>query len=254
MKEKVSFEVNQPVEVCLANPVGQDVAGRLGNEAMFPLIDGRVMLVPTSVRDHITRLGIKMGEAFNICKREVNDRGEPMVEWVVGRNGDHPPLKALENVRRRLEAAGLVLTVSNRLPNNTGDQLCFASGDVVNVFDSGKVTVQGKAESRVRELLGLEPVAGPDSPRPGGKLTNPATVNEVEHTKKPESLGKNGQPKLSTVMQMALQGALDATRAVEKYAEEGGINDRNGDPFRFSNSDIRAIGLTLFIEARRRSW
>ena len=58
---------------------------------------------------------------------------------------------------------------------------------------------------------------------------------------------------LAEVMQMALQGALNATRAVEKYAEEAGVNDRNGDPFRFSNADIRAIGLTLFIEARRRS-
>src|SRR5262245_41511839 len=142
MKERVSLEVNQPVEVCLANAVGQDVAGRLGNEVMYPLTDGRVMFVPTSVRDHITRLGIKMGEAFNICKREVSDHGEPMVEWVVGRNGDHPPSQALESVRRRLEAAGLVLTVSNRLPNNTGHQLCFASGEVINVFDSGKVTAQ----------------------------------------------------------------------------------------------------------------
>ena len=125
---------------------------------------------------------------------------------------------------------------------------------MVNVFDSGKVTVQGKADSRVRELLGLEPLACADSPRSVGKLTNPATVNESGQAKKPETPGKNGQPKLSVVMQMALQGALDATRAVEKYAEEAGVNDRNGDPFRFSNADIRAIGLTLFIEARRRSW
>lgn len=247
MKEKVSFEVNQPVEVCLANAVGQDVAGRLGTEVMFFLVDGRAMFVPSSVRDQISRLGIKAGEPFNVCKREVSDRGEPMVEWSVGRHGDHPPSNAFENVRRRLEAAGLVLTVSNRLPNNSGHQLCFASGEVINVFDSGKVTVQGKGDGRVRELLGLEPMPG--SPKSEGK-----PVNQGEQAKKPESSGKNGQPKLSMVMQMALQGALDATRAVEKYAEEGGINDRNGDPFRFSNSDIRAIGLTLFIEARRRSW
>ena len=252
MKEKVSFEVNQPVEVCLANATGQNTAGHLGNEVMYQLSDGRVMFVPSSVRDQISRLGIKPGEPFSICKREVTDRGEPMVEWSVGCNGDHPPSNAFENVRRRLEAAGLVLTVSNRLPNNSGHQLCFASGEVINVFDSGKVTVQGKADRRVRELLGLEPMPG--SPSSDGKLTNPARFNEGEQAKKPESSGKNGQPKLSMVMQMALQGALDATRAVEKYAEEGGINDRNGDPFRFSNSDIRAIGLSLFIEARRRSW
>ena len=254
MKEKVSFEVNLPVELYLANAAGHDVEGRLGNEVMYQLIDGRVMFVPPSVRDQIAQLGIKTGEPFNICKREANDHGESVVEWLVGRNGDQPPSKAVENVRRRLEGAGLILTVCNRLPNNSGHQLCFASGEVVNVFDSGKVTVQGKADSRVRELLGLEPVVRPASPKPDGKLTNPATVNESGQAKKPETPGKNGQPKLSVVMQMALQGALDATRGVEKYAEEAGINDRNGDPFRFSNADIRAIGLTLFIEARRRSW
>ena len=65
---------------------------------------------------------------------------------------------------------------------------------------------------------------------------------------------KNGQAKLSYIMQMALQGALDATLAVERYAEDSGIIDRNGVPFRFSNDDIRAIGLTMFIEARKRAW
>ena len=55
-------------------------------------------------------------------------------------------------------------------------------------------------------------------------------------------------------MQMALQGALDASKAVEAYAEESGIVDRNGAPFRFTNDDIRAIGLTMFIEARKRAW
>jgi len=111
MKEKVSFEVNLPVEVCLANTPGHDVEGRLGNEVMYQLIDRRVMFVPTCVRDQINRLGIKTGEPFNICKREVNDHGESMVEWVVGRNGDHSPSKAVENVRHRLEAAGLILTI-----------------------------------------------------------------------------------------------------------------------------------------------
>ncbi len=254
MKEKVSFDVNLPVEVCLANAAGQEVEGRVGNEVMYQLIDGRMMFVPPGVRDQITKLGIKTGEPFNICKREVNDHGEALVEWKVWRNGSHSFSKAVEKVRDCLEAAGLVLTVCNRLPNNTGYQLCFASGEVINVFDSGKVTVQGKADSRARELLGLETVINPDGPRPDGKPANPATVVENGNTKKSEHSGKNGQPKLSTVMQLALQGALDATRAVEKYAEEGGINDRNGDPFRFSNADIRAIGLTLFIEARKRSW
>jgi len=65
---------------------------------------------------------------------------------------------------------------------------------------------------------------------------------------------KNGQARLSYIMQMALQGALDAGKAVEKYAEDSGIIDRNGDPFRFTNADIRAIGLSMFIEALKRAW
>jgi hypothetical protein len=55
-------------------------------------------------------------------------------------------------------------------------------------------------------------------------------------------------------MKKALQSALDATRAAEQYAEEIGFVDRNGDPFRFSHLDIRAIGLSMFIEIRRRAW
>ena len=252
MKEKVSFELNLPVEVSLSNAAAQEVEGRLGNEVMYHLADGRAMVVPPSVRDQITRHGIKSGETFSVCKREVNDHGESMVEWVVERRDGRASTKAVESVLRRLEAAGLVPTLCNRLPNNTGDQLCFATGEVINVFDSGKVTIQGKVNGRIRELLGLEKIVNPDLPKPDGKSANPVTTVENGLTKKPESSGKNGQPRLSTVMQMALQGALDATMAAEKYAEETGINDRNGDPFRFSSSDIRAIGLTLFIEARRR--
>ena len=36
---------------------------------------------------------------------------------------------------------------------------------------------------------------------------------------------------------MALQGALDATKVLEEYAEKSGIMDRKGEPFRFSTAD-----------------
>ncbi len=55
-------------------------------------------------------------------------------------------------------------------------------------------------------------------------------------------------------MPMALHGALDSATAGEKYTEEAGIVDLNGDPFRFSNIDIRAIGLSMFTGARKRAW
>jgi len=52
-------------------------------------------------------------------------------------------------------------------------------------------------------------------------------------------------------MRLALQGAFEATVAAKRYAQQAGWCDLNGDPFLFSRSDIRAIGLILFIEARR---
>jgi hypothetical protein len=144
------------------------------------------------------------------------------------------------------------VTACNRLSNATGWQLCCAGGEIVNLFDTGRVSVQGKNEARVRSIVGLEAAKAEISARPStaSPNSNGAPANKGnEATRK-----KNGQPKLSYVMQMALQGALDATRAVEQYAEELGILDRNGDPFRFTNADIRAIGLSMFIEARKRAW
>jgi hypothetical protein len=123
----------------------------------------------------------------------------------------------------------------------------------VNVFDTGRVSVQGKNEARVRSMLGLEAAkiesAAQERPVSGNDSGEKGQAGNGEPAAK-----KNGQPKLSYVMQMALQGALDATRAVEKYAEESGILDRNAEPFRFTNADIRAIGLSMFIEARKRPW
>ena len=50
---------------------------------------------------------------------------------------------------------------------------------------------------------------------------------------------------------MALQGALDATKVLEEYAEKSGIMGRKGEP---STADICTIGLSMFIETRKRAW
>lgn len=66
-----------------------------------------------------------------------------------------------EEVQRRLEAGGLKLKSKSRLGNDTGEQLRFTGGEIVNVFDKGTVSVQGKNQARVRELLDVEdPGAG----------------------------------------------------------------------------------------------
>jgi hypothetical protein len=253
MKDKVVFETNLPVEVCLARAEGKEVESRWGEEVLYNLADGRVMFVPPSVRDQLRKLDVKPGQRFHICKREVNDRGEACIEWMVSRNGTAQLPSAVQIVQSKLESAGLVVTGCSQLSNGTGWQLCAAGGEIVNVFATGRVLVQGKNEARIRSILGLEP-AKTETASPEKSVCGNDTGDKSQAGNGKPVAKKNGQPKLSYVMQMALQGALDATRAVEKYAEESGILDRNGEPFRFTNADIRAIGLSMFIEARKRPW
>jgi hypothetical protein len=253
MKEKVTFETNVPVPVALAQTEGMEAQGRYGDEVMYNLQDGRVMFVPLSIRDEIRKLEVKPGETLQVCRREVEVLGEPCFEWTVIRKDLSQGPQSVQVVQRKLEAAGLVVIGCSKLSNPTGWQLCGAGGEIVNVFDTGKVLVQGKNDARVRSILGLASV---NDEQPAVTQTTSAT-NDGQASQRgngEQSTKKNSAPKLSYIMQMALQGALDATKAVEKYAEDSGIIDRNGDPFRFTNADIRAIGLSMFIEARKRAW
>ena len=118
---------------------------------------------------------------------------------------------------------------------------------------------RARSWSRARTTLGFGPFLGLEVGKAEPSVVIPPTSatndGQASHSGNgDQATKKNGAPKLSYVMQMALQGALDATKAVEKYAEDSGIIDRNGDPFRFTNADIRAIGLSMFIEARKRAW
>jgi hypothetical protein len=194
MKDKVVFETNVPVEVCLTHSEGKEIAGRREVQVMFDLADGRLMFVPQSVRDQIRKLEVKPGERFQICKREVDDKGEPCIEWTVSR-------------------------------------LASQAHSAVQLIQSAKNASPAPSRSDAANNNGGSGHAG----------------NEAAPK-------RNGQARLSYIMQMALEGALDASKAVEAYAEDPGIIDCNGDPFRFSNADIRAIGLTMFIEARKRDW
>jgi len=145
------------VPVALAQAEGMEVQGRYGDEVMYNLHDGRVMFVPLSLRDEIRKLEVKPGEPLQVCKREVEVLGEPCIEWtVMSRRDSSQGPQALQVVQRKLEAAGLVVTGCSKLSNHTGWQLCCAGGEVVNVFDTGKVLVQGKNDARVRSILGLE--------------------------------------------------------------------------------------------------
>lgn len=59
----------------------------------------------------------------------------------------------LDEVKKRLAAAGHNVTREERLPNETGSQLRLDGGAVVNVFDKGTVTCQGKNSQAVESVL-----------------------------------------------------------------------------------------------------
>jgi predicted nucleotide-binding protein len=61
--------------------------------------------------------------------------------------------------RGLLEAAGMAVATETRLPNETGSQLRLANGGVVNVFDKGTFSVQGKRKPEVEAVMGMEPIA-----------------------------------------------------------------------------------------------
>lgn len=52
-----------------------------------------------------------------------------------------------------LEAKGLHLKERKRLTNDTGDQILFDGGEIVNVYDKGTYNVQGKNATSVKSYL-----------------------------------------------------------------------------------------------------
>jgi len=63
-------------------------------------------------------------------------------------------MMSVNEVQKKLEDGGLVIKGCERLPNDLGHQLRCKTGEIVNVCDTGNVTVQGKNQKQVRELLG----------------------------------------------------------------------------------------------------
>jgi predicted nucleotide-binding protein len=51
---------------------------------------------------------------------------------------------ALDEVKKKLTEAGYRINREERLNNNTGIQLHLDGGAIVNVFDKGTITCQGK--------------------------------------------------------------------------------------------------------------
>ena len=56
-------------------------------------------------------------------------------------------------VKEIMQKNGYMLKEHKRLANDTGDQLIFTSGEIINVYDKGTFYAQGKNAAIVREIL-----------------------------------------------------------------------------------------------------
>jgi len=82
----LQWQANEPVQVQLKFPSGKHVEGKFGEQAMFSLLDGRVMYVPLIVEKQIQELGIKRGQPVEICKQQENGK----TQWKVRRVQEKP--------------------------------------------------------------------------------------------------------------------------------------------------------------------
>ena len=246
-KEKVIYQTNIPVEVQLAYTDGKKVAGQYPDTFMYTLRDDKVMFVPQSVRDRIQELQPGVGGLLSICKREVrSEDGTPQIEWQVtakldgnGEDGRHQNGDGANSPIAKLNEGNKPNQPATPIDPPAPNQSVQSQPAVT------KPPTNGGSPTRSSSALDLV------ADRLEGKA--PSSVNSAKASAdaKPNS---NGYDHITLSMKKALQGALEATKAVEQYAEEISFQDPNGDPFRFSHVDIRAIGLSMFIEARRRNW
>lgn len=71
----------------------------------------------------------------------------------------------VDDVLTKLKSCGLILKDRRRNGNDTGVQLRFSKGEIVNVFDNDTVTTQGKHQAVVQAILGIESAYGPATAR-----------------------------------------------------------------------------------------
>jgi predicted nucleotide-binding protein len=70
----------------------------------------------------------------------------------------------LESAKQRLHESGITVKSEQRLPNGTGTQLRCRGGEIVNVFDTGTVSVQGTNKEATEAALGIASVGVAERP------------------------------------------------------------------------------------------
>lgn len=80
----------------------------------------------------------------------------------VGRGGRQA--MTVNKVLDLLDRHGFTVTTIRKLPNGTGHQIRTSCGRVVNVYNSGKIVVQGKEPEPLQDLINSESAGKPQAP------------------------------------------------------------------------------------------
>lgn len=210
-REILRFETNVPVKVALAYEEGKLVDGRFGDQWMYTLADERVMYAAPIVAERIQKLGVRKGEPFTICKREVKDGLKKRIEWQVARPG------AEELRSQGAKKAPDPIAAGTKL----GEQL----------WDSLPMAAQAAA--------GPRPVARPDA-----AVAARARLGGTHNTGQDSTCPTPAAPRKRQILEAALRAAVDAAVETESYAKE-----RNY-PLHFDAEQVWKMAATLFIQAK----
>src|SRR5687767_3686010 len=71
----------------------------------------------------------------------------------------------VDEVKHMLTSDGHQIVKEEKLANNTGSQLRLQGGQIVNVFNTGRINVQGKNAKAITDLIGeISPTGGSSNP------------------------------------------------------------------------------------------
>jgi predicted nucleotide-binding protein len=123
-----------------------------------------------------------------------------------------------DEVESRLREAGFELKRRDRLSNDMGEQLRFTGGEVVLVYDSGKVVVQGKNPDAVGAALESADVVGASRPQRGGASRNVFVVygHDVQAKTELEAMLRRWDLNPLILDQLPSEGAT-VVEKLEKY-------------------------------------
>ncbi len=224
MKSVLRFPVNTPMQVALREGTGRHVEGRYGEQVLYTLADDRVMYVPPIVEQRIEELAIATGELFEIVKHEVKEGSRRTIQWRVRRLPEQPELSADPPT----DVPGISTAAASRA---NGDE----SGPAGPSEAAAPPNSNGKENGNGRG----EPYHHPANGRSNGR----AAPEKSDLPAIPEQITGTG----IRAMELALNGAAEIGQRVENRAASKGYS------LRFTSDDIRAIGLTIFIQAMRES-